>query len=130
MIKLGGIGTILIVFFIVWSLLAGDRSEQLERACRPVDWFGNMAISVVAVTYNDGVQATARGFEQIDYTCQYMLWRLFYESSYQKAVADGLIDPETGEAIVDKKTAVKAMRRDSGTEQTERPYPYPLVSHE
>lgn len=95
MLKFGGFGTVLILIFAVWCLMGANRSMQMERACRPVGWFGNVTVSIVAVTAGSWVKSVAHSFDKVDYTCQYALWRLFYERAWQQAIQDGKIDPVT-----------------------------------
>jgi len=74
------------VVFIVWILLASTPQTRLERACRPVDWTGNLATSTAALVAPSYQQSVTKTFRSIDYSCQYMLWRLFYEDDYKRAL--------------------------------------------
>lgn len=84
------IGQILSVGFIVylvWILIGGTPSERLERTCAPVRWTENLTLSITALTaaaYQDNVKGT---FKNLDYSCQYMFWRMFYEDDYKEALA-------------------------------------------
>lgn len=131
MLRFGGLGTVLIVGFLFWSLMASNPGAKMERACKPVDWFGNMTVSLVAVTAESWVPKTAHGFDKVNYTCQYMLWRLFYEKSWQKAVAEGRVDPETGRAVIPGENGgggvpSNVQNADRSGEQMSRPIPYPM----
>jgi len=80
---------VLMVIFIGWVFIASDPAERMDRACRPVEWSGNMAVSLVALTYPSGQHRTQTAFDNLDYGCQYSLWRLFYESDYLAAPDQG-----------------------------------------
>lgn len=96
MIKLGGIGTILIVAFLFWALSAGTPQAKLQRGCRPVIWMGSVATSLATLTSYEWGKKTQAAVVNTDYGCRYTLWRFFYEDEYQSAVDAGLIDPDTG----------------------------------
>jgi len=96
MIKLGGVGTILIVHFLIWVLAASTPQAKMQRGCQPVNWVGNVATSLAALTSPEWGAKTDRGFASADYGCRYTLWRFFYEDEYRQAVAEGRIDPSTG----------------------------------
>lgn len=91
---------ILLVVYIGWIFIAGEPTVRMDRACRPVEWTGNMAVSLAALTYPSGQRKTQLAFENMDYGCEYSLWRLFYESDYLKNQAGaGLDAPKQSEPI-------------------------------
>jgi len=97
----GYIFSISIVVWIVWALLAIEPKERLDRACKPVDWTKNLFVSgaaLLAPSYQTNVSST---FDKIDYSCQYMLWRLVYEDDYKEAV-----DEEAGAEVKEENIEV------------------------
>lgn len=141
MIKLGGIGTILIVVFLFWVLSAPAAMDKIERGCRPVDWFGSVVTSLFALTSDEWGGGSAMAMANATYGCEYVVWRFFYEDDWEKAVAAGLVDPRTGQyrgQVATKALGVvppeRAPLRKPGParaitgngEQLVRPIPYPL----
>jgi hypothetical protein len=59
--------------------------ERLERACAPVGWMGKVAtsVSMLTTTSEETPLATQRWFDSLNYSCQYTLWRQFYEESWK-----------------------------------------------
>lgn len=126
MLRLGGLGTVLIVGFVIWCLLAPTKGMRLERGCQPVDWFGNMTISLVVMTLPERVETFDYAFAKTDYGCQYILWRLFYESAWQEAIAQGKINPETGDPMAESSGKANVSAANRSRVQNERPIDYPL----
>lgn len=71
---------------IVSILMATSPRVRLERACTPVTWVGKAATSVVMLTdaSENGAASTQRWFESLNYSCQFALWRQFYEESWRQ----------------------------------------------
>ncbi|WP_018234317.1 hypothetical protein [Thioalkalivibrio thiocyanodenitrificans] len=88
----GQIFSLLVIVYIGWMFLAPDSSTRIERACAPIEWTGNLAVSVTALTVPDGQVTVRESFEKLDYGCQYTLWRAFYERDYIDAMKeDGVV---------------------------------------
>ena len=97
-----------LLMFLGWSLISDTPTQRMERACRPVNWMGNITVSLASLSepsardankefqsrsgnppppppekgtkpLSASVQDTFDGF---NYGCQYALWRLFYEKEY------------------------------------------------
>lgn len=77
-----GILGVLVLLYIGWVFLAGQPSERIDRGCRPIGWAGNVLTSVFAIGAPSFSQATYRVFKNTEYTCQYAVWRLLYESEW------------------------------------------------
>lgn len=134
MLKLGGVGTILIVVFLFWALSGGSPAARMERGCQPIEWFGNVVTSMTALGSMDLAETTASGFAEATYGCEYVLWRLFYEDDWERAIEQGLIDPEDGHLRRQqdlRRQRSQGYRPPAGTppeedQSTQRPVPYPM----
>lgn len=77
-----------LLFFILWIFMGGDASDRLERGCKPVAWAANVVGSVAALgapKYQNTVQQWG---DNLNYSCEFTGWRLFYSADYAKWVAD------------------------------------------
>ena len=73
--------------FVAWVILASNPQIRMARACEPVLWTGNIAASLTAFASADGASSVQKWGDKLDYGCRYTLWRLFYQSAYNKAMA-------------------------------------------
>jgi hypothetical protein len=71
------------VIFIAWTFMPTDVHVRLERACKPVDWAGNIVLSMTAFVYPSGQASVDAFFKKTDYACQYSIWRLIYEEDWK-----------------------------------------------
>ena len=71
-----------IIIFTCWIFLAPNKDYRIARACQPVDWFGNISESMVALIYPSIWDQTERTFDSIEYACRYTVWRLFWQKDY------------------------------------------------
>ena len=83
-----------ILGFVIWVFMAPFPQDRIARSCQPINWVGNVATSTTALSSADNTKSTARWSDKLNYSCQYMVWRLFYQDDYNKAVAQGLIQPQ------------------------------------
>lgn len=88
-----------LLLFVVWIFLAPTPSSRIERACEPINWVGNLATSTTALTKEDSTATAATWSAQLNYSCQYMIWRLFYQEDYNQAIRDGSIKPGAVEEL-------------------------------
>lgn len=73
--------------------MAPVPEQRIDRACSPIGWVGNLTTSTTALT-KDKHTATAQTWaDKLEYSCQFLVWRLFYQKDYNQAIADGLITP-------------------------------------
>lgn len=79
--------------FVIWVFMAPFPQDRIARGCQPIHWIGNVATSTTALSSAENTKTTARWSDKLNYSCQYMVWRLFYQDEYNKAVAAGLITP-------------------------------------
>jgi len=107
-----------VVVFIFWVFTAPLPQNRIERVCQPIQWVGNLATSTTALSADKHTSSAARWSDKLNYSCQYLIWRLFYQDEYNKAVQEGRVkvteddvkvleseqpeaapalDPETGE---------------------------------
>lgn len=73
---------LLVLAFIVWTFLAPNPDTRIERVCSPVQWGGNVATSLAALTTPAFELSVQQGMNKLDYGCQYAVWRLFYQKQY------------------------------------------------
>lgn len=91
---------LLFLAFVVWVFTASTPSSRIENACRPIGWGGNVVVSLSALALPDQ-QTTVQGwFKKIEYGCQYTVWRLFFEDTYNQWKAKTLGAPVTTPAPV------------------------------
>lgn len=83
-----------ILGFVIWVFMAPFPQDRIARSCQPIHWVGNVATSTTALSSADNTKNAARWSDKLNYSCQYMVWRLFYQDDYNKAVAQGLIQPQ------------------------------------
>lgn len=99
MLKLGGWGIVLSMIFMIWVSMPQDPHDRFDRACAPVAWTGNLFTSLTIMAWEKYAESMRDSWEKIDYGCEYMVWRLFYEDEYlQYAYEQGLID-ENGNPV-------------------------------
>lgn len=72
--------------FVAWVILASDPQIRMARACEPIIWTGNVAASLTAFASSGGAASVQKWGDKLDYGCRYTLWRLFYQSAYNKAM--------------------------------------------
>lgn len=82
-----------VLIFVLWVFSAPLPSERIERVCQPIHWVGNLAVSTTALSADKHTETSVRWSDKLNYSCQYMVWRLFYQDEYNKALAAGLITP-------------------------------------
>ncbi len=77
----------LFLAFIAWVFIAGTPSERINHFCRPVAWTGNAFTSLSALAVPTQQETVQTWFDKFEYGCQYMTWRLFYQSDYNAYMA-------------------------------------------
>lgn len=82
-----------VLLFIFWVFSAPVPAERITRVCEPINWLGNLATSTTALATDGHTETSVRWSDKLDYSCQYLVWRLFYQTDYNKAVAAGLVTP-------------------------------------
>lgn len=89
-----------ILFFVIWVFAASSPQGRISRGCEPINWVGNVATSTTALSAESHTATTARWSDKLNYSCQFMVWRLFYQEDYNKAVAAGLVKPARNEKTI------------------------------
>ena len=70
-------------------LLESTPAARLDVACAPVRWGGNIMGSIAALSDSQKlVEKVAVGTDDVDYGCQFTLWRLVYGKDYAKTLAN------------------------------------------
>jgi hypothetical protein len=85
-----------ILIYVFWVFTAPMPASRIERFCEPINWVGNVATSTTALSAEGHTTTTVRWSDKLNYSCKYMVWRLFYQEAYNKAVESGLIKPVDG----------------------------------
>lgn len=80
-----------VLCFVFWVFTAPIPSTRIERFCEPINWIGNVATSSTALAVEGHTATTVRWSDKLNYSCKYMVWRLFYQEAYNKAVDAGLV---------------------------------------
>jgi hypothetical protein len=80
-----------VLCFIWWVFAAPVPQQRIERVCEPVHWVGNLATSTTALATAQHTDTSVRWTDKLNYSCQYLVWRLFYQDDYNAAVAAGLV---------------------------------------
>ena len=84
--------------WVIWIVMATDASVRISRGCEPVNWTGNLTVTIAAVMDPTWEAGTQRFFDRTDYVCRLSLWRLFYERAWRgthpKAKEPGFPDSE------------------------------------
>jgi len=106
MSKFGELMFALFIIWVGWIFLGGTGQGRLDRACRPVEWTGNIITSLAAYSFPTTTKGVQRTFKKADYFCEYSLWRLFFEDQYKAyMVEQERLDAE----------ALEQQRREAGT---------------
>lgn len=82
-----------VLLFIFYVFSAPVPEQRISRVCEPINWVGNLATSTTALTADSHTKTTVRWSDKLNYSCQYMIWRLFYQEAYNEAVQDGRVTP-------------------------------------
>lgn len=97
-----------VVCFVFWVFTAPLPQTRIERVCQPIHWVGNVVTSTTALTTDNHTATSVRWSDKLNYSCQYMVWRLFYQEEYNEAVKAGLVRPAAdSEQAQDAPTAEK-----------------------
>lgn len=65
-------------------MLAPTPSQRIVRTCTPINWGGNLVVSITQLVTPKYQASVQHAFEKLDYGCRFSLWRLFYEKEYLK----------------------------------------------
>ena len=85
-----------LVIFVFWVFAAPLPSERIVRVCQPIHWAGNLVTSTTALASEKHTDTSVRWSDKMNYSCQYMVWRLLYQEDWTKAVAAGQVKPAEG----------------------------------
>lgn len=85
-----------VLVFSLWIFAAPLPQVRIERGCQPINWIGNMATSTTALATEGHTETAVRWNDKLTYSCQYMIWRLFYQEAYNQAIKEGRVVAVTG----------------------------------
>ncbi len=95
---------LLLLLFLGWTFVSSSGTERIQRFCAPVSWVGNVAVSAAALASPDSQKALGKTMNKVTYGCEYMVWRLFYQSTYNEYMAtkgDAVPAPEVRDTPVE-----------------------------
>lgn len=107
-----------ILFFVFWIFTAPLPQERISRVCEPIHWVGNVATSTTALSSAQHTETSARWSDKLNYSCQYLIWRLFYQEDYNKAIAAGLVAAPAADATVAPATVTPDLEPAGKTPET------------
>jgi len=76
---------IAILVWMAWIVLASNQEVRIERTCQPTIWMGNVvtsAVQLIAPAHQDRIEGW---FDNLDYGCRFIVWRLVYERAWLEA---------------------------------------------
>ncbi|KWU17808.1 hypothetical protein [Burkholderia cenocepacia] len=77
---------LLFLAFVAWIFTAAP-AQRLENACAPVGWVGNGTTSLSSLVLPAQQQKVQGWFDKVEYGCEYVAWRLFYQKAYNQFMA-------------------------------------------
>lgn len=110
-----------LVIFVFWVFSAPLPSERIVRVCQPIHWAGNLVTSTTALASDKHTDTSVRWSDKMNYSCQYMVWRLLYQEDYNKAIAAGLVKPADA-------AAAAATTQAANTAEAQKPPVAPQVA--
>lgn len=75
------------LLFLGWIFVSSSGTERIQHFCAPVSWVGNIAVSGAALASPDSQKSLNKTMNKVTYGCEYMVWRLFYQSTYNEYMA-------------------------------------------
>lgn len=81
---IGYIFAVLIALYVGWIVFASGPMQRIDRGCQPINWMGNLSVSVMAFVNPAWEKQTKHFFDRTDYVCRYSIWRLAYGTDWVK----------------------------------------------
>lgn len=109
-----------LIFFIMvmaWIgaiFISSDPQVRMDRTCVPVEYMdkaGTGGMQLVDPTWG---QATHKFFENMQYGCRFVVWRMFYEEDWKRA-QQTQVQPATAPASAPSSTPSGGAARPSST---------------
>ena len=76
--------TLGMMVFAAWVMLPPSPNERMERVCKPIVWTGKAAVAVSDLASQKYSPDVERFFEKADYSCRYVIWKVFYQEEWLK----------------------------------------------
>ena len=76
--------TLGLIVFAAWVMMPSNPDQRLDRACRPVVWTGKAFVAVADLASQKYSPDVERFFEKADYSCRYVIWKVFYQEEWLK----------------------------------------------
>ena len=83
----------------IWIVLATDGNLRIARGCEPVNWTGNVVVTLASVMNPTWEAGTQHFFDRSDYVCRLTLWRLFYEKSWRATHPKAKVPGNDGQPV-------------------------------
>ena len=77
------------VAWFVAIFASTDPKVRMDRTCLPVEYSGRVGTSSMMLIKADWAAPTHEFFEGVNYGCKFVLWRMFYEESWNSAQPAG-----------------------------------------
>lgn len=97
-----------LLLWLGWIFISPSGTDRIQRFCAPVGWVGNVAVSGAALASPDSQKAVGKTMDKVTYGCEYMVWRLFYQSTYNAYIHSQKNFGEDGEPVAPKDDAEAA----------------------
>jgi len=75
-----------VMAWVGWVFIAETPMERLDHTCRPVNWIGRAASSLVSIVSIEGEEKTAAFFDDRVHNCKMFMWKQFYQVRYEEMV--------------------------------------------
>lgn len=77
------------VAWFVAIFASTDPKVRMDRTCLPVEYSGRVGTSSMMLIKADWAAPTHEFFEGVNYGCKFVLWRMFYEESWNSVQPAG-----------------------------------------
>lgn len=84
---------LLFLGFVAWIFMA-TPAQRLQNACAPVGWVGNGTTSLASLVLPAQQEKVQGWFDKVEYGCEYVAWRLFYQKAYNQWMASQGLNPD------------------------------------
>lgn len=112
---------ILFLAFVAFGLQKDEGMGAVDNFCAPVNWAGNISVSMSAIIDPHSEAETKKAFTQMNYSCRYIGWRLFFEKQYEAWKKQQKLEREAGVVYPRPDTAGRTVARYSQSGQSVHP---------
>jgi len=87
---------ILVMAWIGAIFVSSDPQVRMDRTCVPVEYMDKAGTGGMQLVDPVWGQATHKFFENMQYGCRFVVWRVFYEDEWKKAQQHPHVPPASG----------------------------------